>query len=228
MGRTYAHDSGSLGIRTISVSGLHRISENDILARVAAVPGRSILSLDLDLTRESIEKIVWVSHATIQRVWPNEIVVTVVEREPIALARIDSELFQVDTEGVVLDPDALTDATSPILEGLHIGDVAGNKAKIRLYQEIVETIGESELSEVHVAESGDVSIVPSDHPILVNLGLEDYRERWERYLGLSQRIHEDYPDALRIDLRFQDQVVIQTSEDEPSRDIVWGEETRRL
>jgi cell division protein FtsQ len=227
-GGVLLYELEGLKTKTISVSGIRRISENEILAQAGYAPGTNILSLNLDQTREAIEDILWVRHATIQRVWPNEIVISVVEREPIALARIDSEIFQVDVEGVVLASDALTDMSSPILDGLRVGEADSNEIKINIYREIVETIGDGELSEVHIAESGEVSVVPNDNPILVNLGLTHHRSRWEKYLALSERIREDFPNAQGVDLRFQDQIVIQTGEGQPATNILWGEETRLL
>ena len=224
----FAHNTERLEIRKISVSGIRRISENEILAHAGYGPGMSVLSVDLDEMRRAIEDVLWVRHARVQRVWPDEIVISVVEREPITLARIDGEIYQVDIEGVVLAPDLLSESSSPILDGLHSGDIDGNETKIKLYQKTIETIGKSELSEVHIAESGDVSVVPINNPILIDLGSSEHRDRWERYVQLKERIHKDYPHAFRVDLRFRDQVIIQTEESEPARNVIWGEETKLL
>ena len=223
-----AHQARWLEIANISVIGLDRVSQNQILASAGYQPGTNILDVDLEETRKAIEEIQWVRHANLKRVWPNEIVITVAERDPIALARIDSEIFQVDTDGVVLPPDSMTDTRSAILDGLRAGDEKGNEIKVRIFERIVGLIGEGGLSEVHIAESGAVSVVPTDNPILVNLGSTDHRIRWERYLGLSERIRRDYPDAFRVDVRFRDQVIIQTEDDEPAGNILWGEETKLL
>ena len=224
----YAYETERLEVRRISVSGLHRVTENEILARVGYTPGTNVLRVNLEETRKAVEEILWVRHASVQRVWPNEIVVSIVEREPIALARIDSEIFQVDIEGVVLSPDALTGIDAPILDGLNADDPGGNEIKINIYREVVEAIGESELSEIQVAESGNVSVVPIDDPIVIDLGLTSHRDRWEKYVGISAQIREDYPGAFRVDLRFRDQVIIQTEEDEPAGNVIWGEETKLL
>jgi cell division protein FtsQ len=225
---SYVQETERLEVRRISVSGLHRVTENEVLASIGYAPGTNVLHVNLEETREAVEELLWVRHATIQRVWPNEIAISLVERQPIALARINSEIFQVDIEGVVLSPDVLTEIDAPILDGLHVGDPEGNEVKINIYKDIVEAIGESELSEVHVAESGEVSVVPTENPILIDLGLTSHRDRWEKYLGLSVRIHENYPDAFRVDLRFRDQVIIQNKESEPAGNIIWGEETKLL
>jgi cell division septal protein FtsQ len=225
---SYVQESERLEVRRISVSGLHRVTENEVLASIGYAPGTNVLQANLEETRQTVEELLWVRHATIQRVWPNEIAISLVERQPIALVRINSEIFQVDIEGVVLSPDGLTEIDAPILDGLHVGDPEGNEVKINIYRDIVEAIGESELSEVHVAESGEVSVVPTENPILIDLGLTSHRDRWEKYLGLSVQIHEDYPDAFRVDLRFRDQVIIQNKENEPAGNIIWGDETKLL
>ena len=38
-------------------------------------------------------------YAIVQRVLPDEIIIKVVEREPIGLARIDGEIYQFDVDG---------------------------------------------------------------------------------------------------------------------------------
>ncbi len=222
----YARNTERLEIRKMSVAGLHRVSENEILARVGYTPGTNLLRVGLDGARRSVEDIPWVRHATVQRVWPDEIVITVVERKPVALARIDGEIYQIDDDGVILPIDVLTDTSSPVLDGLHVGDVEGNRTKIEAYQQTVSAIGQTELSEVHVAESGEVSVVPINNPVLIDLGADDHRGRWDKYVSLRNRIRDEYPSAYHIDLRFRDQVIIRTKENEPAGKIIWGEEKK--
>ena len=222
----YARSTERLEIRKMSVAGLHRVSENEVLARVNYTPGTNLLRVGLDGARRSVEEIPWVRHATVQRVWPDEIVIIVVERRPIALARIDGEIYQVDDDGVILPTDVLTDTSSPVLDGLHVGDIEGNRTKIEVYLETVRAIGQSELSEVHVAESGEVSVVPLNNPVLIDLGTGDHRGRWDKYVRLRNQIREEYPSAFQIDLRFRDQIIIRTRENEPAGKIIWGEEKK--
>ena len=225
---SYAYESPALKVSSISVSGLTRVSEVEVLARAGFSAGTSILSLDLDRMRTSIENLRWVRHARVQRVWPREIVISVIERDPIALARIDGQIFQVDDEGVILPVDSLTIADSPILDGLFLDDMEGNRAKIRIYSDTLDLIGEDVLSEVHITDKGEVSVVPSTNPVVVVLGLDQHLERWQRYLQYSPQIERDFPGASRVDLRFKDQVVVDSGGDEPVGTISWEEEARLL
>ena len=224
----FAGTTERLEIRKVSVSGLDHVSENEVLARAGYAPGSNILRVSLDETRRAVEAILWVRHATVQRVWPDELVIVVVEREPIALARIDGEIYQVDVDGVILSTDARTDTSFPVLDGLRPGDFEGNKRKLEAYNAAIEAIGQSELSEVHVSNIGEISVVPINNPVLIDLGSTDHRVRWEKYVQLRARIREDYPTAFHIDLRFQDQVIIRTEENKPAGKIIWGEEKKLL
>jgi len=225
---SYAYEAEALAVRGITVRGLTHVSEGDVLAQAGFTAGTNILELDLDAMRESIEGLRWVKHARVGRVWPREIVISVMERDPIALARIDGQIFQVDEEGVILPVDAAGLDDSPILDGLRLDDQEGNQARIQIYRETIGLIGEGVLSEVHITEAGEVSVVPSNFPILVELGLDQHLERWERYLENSVRIREEYPRASAVDLRFEDQVIIKPGDDQPARSLTWDDETRLL
>jgi len=224
----YAATTERLEIRNVSVSGLDHVSRNEVLARAGYEPGSNILQISLDETRRAIQEILWVRHATVQRVWPDELVITIVEREPVALARINGEIYQVDLDGIILSTDARTNTSFPVLDGLSPVDIEANKKKIEVYAAALEAIGQSKLSEVHVSENGEVSVVPINNPVLIDLGSTEHRGRWEKYLQLRAKIREEYPTAFHIDLRFQDQVIIRTEGNKPAEKIIWGEEKKLL
>lgn len=231
----FAHTTEALELSNIQVTGERRVTESDILASAGYVPGTNALGVSLPEIREAVEKIHWVRHATVRRVWPNELVITVVERAQVALARIDGEIYQVDIDGVLLAVDARTNTNFPILDGLVLSGgqkgIDDNAVKVGIYLDIVEVLGEGALSEVHISESGDVSVVPVDDPLIVDLGKTDHWNRWDLYQRLKPLIREDFPTALRIDLRFRDPVITEpenTDESDPAERIIWGEETNLL
>lgn len=229
----YAYASDNLEIRNVQVRGERRVTESEILARIADVPGSSVLAVRLDEVRASVESLGWVRHATVHRVWPNELAIWVVEREAVALARIDGTIFQADADGMILPLDSRADTGIPILDGLvrprAREDAEANAAKIDRYLGLLRELDADDLSEVHVSVNGEVSVVPIDEPVVVELGADDHGPRWERYLALKERIHSDFPEATRIDLRFKDQVIIQVQDDEePAEQIIWGDGTKLL
>jgi hypothetical protein len=86
----------------------------------------------------------------------------------------------------------------------------------------------TELSEVHVNDAGEVSVVSASDPLLVNLGVDEFRNRWIKYLQLKGQIREQYPGAVRVDLRFRDQVIVRMRDDEAGEKIVWDAQKKTL
>ncbi len=231
----FAQTTEALALSNIQVTGERRVTASEILASAGYTPGTNTLGVSLREIREAVEKIHWVRHATVRRVWPNELVITVVEREQVALARIDGEIYQVDIDGAILAVDVWTNTNFPILDGLSMRGSQdggnGNAFKVGIYLDIIEVLGGTSLSEVFISESGDVSVVPVDDPLIVDLGKTDHWNRWDLYQRLKPLIREDFPTALRIDLRFKDPVITQpenTDENGPVETIIWGDETKLL
>ena len=116
----------------------------------------------------------------------------------------------------------MTGSSFPILDGLRADDHKGNLGKVEAYRKVLEDLGQTSLSEIHINEAGDVTVVSASDPVLVNLGTVDFRTRWIKYLQLKPQIQQQYPQAVRVDLRFKNQVIVRMKDDETSEKVVWG------
>lgn len=209
-------------VQKLAVSGLKRVEENQVLAKASFEVGTNLFHVKLDRIRERVEELPWVRHALVERVLPDKIIIKIVEREPIGLARIKGEVFQFDMDARILDPDPVSGSSFPILDGLRMDDHKGNLEKVDLYRRVVEDLGQTALSEIHINNSQEVTVVSASDPLLVNLGTVDFRSRWIKYLQLKPQIQRQYPQAVRVDLRFRNQVIVRMRDDETSENIVWG------
>src|SRR3954462_867703 len=81
-------------VQKLSVSGIKRVDENQVLAKAGFELGTNVFRVDLDQIRERVEELPWVRYAIVERVLPDKIIIKVVEREPIGLGRISGEVFQ--------------------------------------------------------------------------------------------------------------------------------------
>ena len=226
----YAKTAPRFEVKQLSVSGLKHVQENEVLAHAGFEIGTNVFSVDLDELRSRVEQIQWVRHALVQRVLPDQIIIKIIEREPIGLGRIHGETFQFDVDGALLDPDPLTIASFPVLDGLQADDAKGNLVKVDIYRRVLEELGQTELSEVHISDSGEVSVVSSGDPLTVSLGTVDFRTRWIKYLQLRSQIQQQYPGAVRVDLRFKNQVIVRMTNDDAdgSEQVIWGAEKKTL
>jgi cell division protein FtsQ len=215
-------------IQKVTVSGLKHVQESEVLANAGFKVGTNVFRVELDEIRERVEQLPWVRYALVERILPDQIVIKIVEREPVGLARIRGEVYQFDAEGMVLDPDVGNGSSFPILDGLRGGDKKGNSVKVEKYQKVIEDLGQASLSEIHINETGEVTVVSASDPLMINLGSGDFRNRWRRYLQLRAQIQQQYPEAVRIDLRFRNQVIVRMKDDDTGGQIVWGEKKNTL
>ena len=224
----YLRTAPRFEVQKLSVSGTKRVPENQVIAKAGFQIGTNVFRVDLDEIRKSVEDLDWVRYASVQRVLPDEIIITVIEREPIGLTRIKGEIYQFDAEGKILDPDPSSGQSFPILDGLRAGDRNGNLRKVETYRNVLEELGQISLSEVHINDSGEVTVVSANDPVLINLGVSDFRSRWIKYLQLKPQIQQQYPQAVRVDLRFKSQVIIKMKDDDSGEKIVWAPKKNTL
>ena len=208
-------------VRKLSVPGLKPVEENEVLRKAGFEAGANVFRLRLDDIRQRVEELTWVRNALVERVLPDQIIIKIIKREPIGLARIRGEVYQFDSEAKIMDPDP-AGSSFPILDGLRAEDPKGNRRKVEMYRKVLEDLGETALSEIHINDSGEVTVVSASDPLMINLGAADFRSRWVKYLQLKPQIQQQYPQAVRVDLRFKNQVIVRMKDDDTGENIVWG------
>ena len=111
-------DTALIHPEQVKISNNHFVAPAGVIEIFAADRGRSILRIPLSERRRQIEAIPWVEHATVRRVFPNQIEVDVVERTPIAYLRQGSDLSLVDAHGVILERPIEGDFHFPVVTGI--------------------------------------------------------------------------------------------------------------
>jgi cell division protein FtsQ len=98
--------ANAAGFRVVSLalSGQHHISREEVLA-VAGVTGRSsLIFLDVDETRERLKTNPWIADATVLKLYPGELQISIKEREAFALWQKDRRVSVIAEDGTVLEP----------------------------------------------------------------------------------------------------------------------------
>lgn len=115
-------------VEQVDVMGEGRLNEADIRAAVSIYEGSYFFGVDLDAARARTESLPWVDRAVVRRLWPNRVVVQVVETTPYALWQNDGELHLLSDKGAPIVKVA--DAPS-IPQGLktYVGPDAAAQAK---------------------------------------------------------------------------------------------------
>ena len=86
----------------IKIHGLTHHEPETLLAAIGVVPGGSLMGFDASLARRILENLDWVASAKVQRLFPNQLEIAVVEREPFAIWQKDQVYYVIDRTGAAM------------------------------------------------------------------------------------------------------------------------------
>lgn len=91
-----------LAIDKVKITGQSETSEVDILDRLDLGGRPSLFTFDVDAARARIETLPWVARATLKKLYPDTLEVTVAERLPYALWQHGESVSLIDPQGTVI------------------------------------------------------------------------------------------------------------------------------
>ena len=102
----------------VDVRGLTWQSPEKVLAALGVQPGEPLVGFSPARARRLLENLDWVKHAEVLRRYPNGLIITIEERQPVARWRIDGQEVLVDAQGVSMaSPDVTRFAHLPLMAG---------------------------------------------------------------------------------------------------------------
>lgn len=105
-------------IERIDVLGEGRIREDEVRAALGVYPGEYLFGPDMREAQINVQRLSWVDDAMVRRLWPNRIVVHIIEREPVALWQENGAVRVVDSAGLIIEAAAAQDfANLPLVVG---------------------------------------------------------------------------------------------------------------
>jgi cell division protein FtsQ len=163
-----------------------------------------------------------VAHATVMRLLPNRVRVSILERTPVAFVRQGSRIGLVDGDGVLLDMPVEAKSTEhysfPVVTGISGNDpVSTRAARMKIFARFTSELDGSgekisqELSEIDLGNPEDVQALIPDHSteILVHFGEDNFLERYRRFKEHLPEWRTLYPKLSSVDMRYEQQVVLQ-------------------
>jgi cell division protein FtsQ len=92
-----------LGVRAVQVDGVRTLPADQVRETAGIPPGTPLLRVDVDAARARVARLPQVASVKVTRGWPHTVVVTVVEREPVAVVGEPGRRTLVDADGVLFD-----------------------------------------------------------------------------------------------------------------------------
>jgi cell division protein FtsQ len=198
----------------VIVRGNQRLSAADVDALLVDLRGRHILEVNLTQYQRRLLESPWIASVTLWRLLPSTVEVSVVERRPIATARLGDQLYLVDADGVIVDEfgPQYRDLDLPIVDGLmrRPGDGASivDQDRVALTTRLLASLDSRpdlarRLSQVDTTNLHDVVVLLDGDTALLHLGDGQFVERLTRYLELAPALGESFVDIDYVDLRFE-------------------------
>src|SRR3954452_10472407 len=97
-------NSAGFRITAVAITGRKQLNQDEVLA-IGGVTGRSsLLFLDAAVVRDRLKANPWIADAAVQKFYPGEIRIDIVERTAFALWQQDGRLSVISDDGAVLEP----------------------------------------------------------------------------------------------------------------------------
>lgn len=197
------------GVSVVAISGQQELQNGEILEASGITPRDSVLFLDANAVRQRLKSVPLIREATVRKLYPDQIVISIVERTPHALWQVDGEVSIVAADGKAIDK--MRDqrfARLPFLVG------EGANERVADYMKLLEAAG--------------------DFRSRIVAGVLVGQRRWNLKLnnGVDVRLPEDKPEAavarlaalardnklpdkdvISIDLRMAGRITVRLSEE---------------
>lgn len=211
---------------SVEISGVKNASRAHVMEVAGADIGRNVFFVPLDERKKQLEQIPWVQEATVMRLLPNRIAVTIHERTPVAFAQIGSRISLIDANGVVmgLPANRQTKYSFPVIRGITDTEpLSSRAAAMKIYNRLVSELGAADgegasggtnyvkqLSEVDLSDPENVKVTANDPggTMVVHLGAQDFLPRYKLYVTHIAEWRQQFQNVQSVDLRYEGQVVV--------------------
>jgi cell division protein FtsQ len=211
--------SATLQISHMTVRGHERLSTGEVLALVEGLRGQNILAVSLDEWQTRLLSSPWVESATIRRVLPSTVEISVQERRPMGIGRIGTAMYLIDAKGVIIDEygPSYADIDLPIIDGLATSPKDGGSiidvARAEFAARLIGTVSTrpeiaKRISQIDVADLHDAVVILDDDPALLRLGDTEFLARLQQYIDLAPALRERLSTIDYVDLRFDERLYV--------------------
>jgi cell division protein FtsQ len=202
----------------LEIRGAVYASRARIQSVFAPDSGASIFSIPLDERRRRLLAVDWVSSASLSRVWPRRIVVTVTERTPVAFAKLAMgggsryRFSLIDRDGVLLTIPPRVRFRLPIVSGVTEEQTEADRGlRVQAMQHLLDDLGPQakDISEINAASMMDMRLITEigGHAVELWIGDQHYRARYRHFLDHYDEIRKHSEQATVFDLRLDDRIL---------------------
>jgi cell division protein FtsQ len=199
-----------LGVRSVQVDGVTTLAADQVRETAGIEPGTPLLRVDVDGARARVARLPQVASVAVTRGWPHTVVVTVVERKPIAVVGEPGRRTLVDADGVLFD--TVSGAPPAGVVRLDVASPGPGDPATTAALAAVEALSgglRTKVAVVAAGPTGEITLTLTDGT-LVRWGGPERSERKAAALTalIEQLAHEKLDPATTIDVSTPEDVVL--------------------
>lgn len=206
--RDAAANAAGFRIATVAISGERHLSREEILAAAGVTSRTSLLFFDVVDARARLLTNPWIAEATVQKLLPDRLVISISEREAFALWQKAGRVGVISDDGTVLEPYVLArDAGLPLVVG------AGAETRAR---EFLAMLGRRPELRANVRAS--VLVAERRWNLRLKNGVDvrlpefDVEQALDQLAALERDVRLSNRDITAIDLRLADRITVRLSD----------------
>ncbi len=197
------------GIERVVISGIAELKEYEILRAAGIDPLQSLPFVDAAEMQARLEGLPLVKQASVRKLYPNEIAITLTEREPYALWQNQGDVFVIAADGTVID-------TMQDERFVNLPFVVGEGANTRVddYLALRKAAGPlvDRISAATLVGSRRWNI-RLDSGLVLQLPEHGAAEALARFVALNAGQHILDKDVMLVDLRQPDRMTLRLTEE---------------
>jgi cell division protein FtsQ len=222
----------------IEISGLQNTARKEVIDVFGDDISRNIFSVALEERKRKLEEIPWVESATVMRLLPNRLAISVHERTPVAFVRMGPKISLIDANGAVMglpgkaSTGKQTHYSFPVIQGIADNEpLSSRAAAMKIYNRMIQELDSDtvapfgdggpsaagitvhhsrDLSEVDLSDPEDVKVTANDAAgtVVIHLGAADFLARYKAYLTHVAEWRQQYPNLQSVDMRYEGQIIV--------------------
>ena len=198
-----------LGLDKVTISGIARLGEAELLHAAGISNRNSLAFLSVAGVRRRLLDDPFVKTAEVRKLYPNELSITITEREPFALWQLNGELYVVAQDGTQLEQ-----MRDPTLVDLPLVVGEGANLKAAEYVALLDAAGALR-SKVRAGMliSGRRWTLKMQNGLDVRLPEEGAVQAMHRLARLDRESGLLGKDVLTVDMRMPDRIVLRLTEE---------------
>ena len=205
-------------VNQITVQGNHRLTEQQVEALSDIEIGINTFSLDLELIGNKIEENPWVEKAQVQRIFPRQVVISLQERQPVAIINL-GYLYYIDKQGEVFKVLGAGDSLDfPVVTGFNYERAQSHDQEYARYLRQIVGLLENlqnrhlftleQVSEIHHEENGSLSLFTLAGGAEIKLGYSGFKKKLDRLERIYTQLQPKLQLLDYIDLNVDEKVIV--------------------